>query len=86
MEGGLIASFGTDAKTPIIISEDAKYDDGVVMEAVVEKFVKYFKAVFHHNSWYFFYFVMCKFLKSTSSYSARRGGRIPKISFTSGFF
>ena len=29
-----------------MISEDAKYDDGVVQEAVVEKFVKYFKAIF----------------------------------------
>lgn len=62
LEGGLIASFGTDAKTPVMIAADAKYDDGVVMEAVVEKFVKYFKSVFHHNSWYFFYFICCEFL------------------------
>ena len=47
-------------KTPVMISEDAKYDDGVVQEQVVEKFVKYFKAVFHHNSWYFAYFISCK--------------------------
>jgi len=62
LEGGLIASFGTDAKTPIMISEDAKYDDGVVQEAVIEKFVKYFKAIFHHNSWYFASYVFCEFL------------------------
>jgi len=62
LEGGLIASFGTDAKTPVIISADARYDDGVVMEAVVEKFVKYFKSIFHHNSWYFGYFIACEFL------------------------
>ena len=62
LEGGLIASFGTDAKTPVIISADARYDDGVVMEAVVEKFVKYFKSIFHHNSWYFGYFIACKYL------------------------
>ena len=60
LEGGLIANFGTDAKTPVIISADARYDDGVVMEAVVEKFVKYFKSIFHHNSWYFTYFIGCK--------------------------
>ena len=60
LEGGLISSFGTDAKTPIIISADARYDDGDVMEAVVEKFVKYFKSIFHHNSWYFGYFIACK--------------------------
>jgi len=62
LEGGLLSSFGTEGKTPVILSEDAKYDDGVVMEAVVEKFVKYFKSIFHHNSWYFGYFVACEFL------------------------
>ena len=64
-------------KTPVMISEDAKYDDGVVQEQVVEKFVKYFKAVFHHNSWYFAYFISCKsrwsqklFLKSSFLFQA----------------
>ena len=46
---------------PVMIAEDMKYDDGVVMEAVVEKFVKYFKSILHHNSWYFGYFILCKF-------------------------
>ena len=45
----------------VMISEEQKYDDGVVMEAVVEKFVKYFKSILHHNAWYFAYFVFCKF-------------------------
>merc|ERR1719483_190754 len=45
-----------------MIGEDAEYDDGVVMEAVVEKFVKYFKSVFHHNSWYFASFIMCELM------------------------
>jgi len=62
LEGGLLESFGTDGKTPVMISENAKYDDGVVMEAVVEKFVKYYKAIFHHNSWYFACFVFCEML------------------------
>jgi len=62
LEGGLIASFGSDGKSPIMISEDAKYDDGVVQEAVIEKFVKYFKSIFHHNSWYFASYVFCEFL------------------------
>ena len=30
------------------------------MEEVVEKFVKYFKSILHHNSWYFGYFVTCE--------------------------
>jgi len=62
LEGGLLASFGTDGKTPVMVTEDANYDDGVVQEAVVEKFVKYFKAILHHNSWYFASFVFCEFL------------------------
>merc|ERR1712130_395124 len=61
-EGGLMASFGTDGKSPVMMSEDALYDDGVVMEAVIEKFVKYFKSIFHHNSWYFASYIFCEFL------------------------
>ena len=61
LEGGLMQSFGTDGKSPVMIAEDMKYDDGVVMEAVVEKFVKYFKSIIHHNSWYFGYFVLCEY-------------------------
>jgi len=37
------------------------------MEAVVEKFVKYFKSIYHHNSWYFAYFILCKYLYMQSS-------------------
>ena len=44
----------------VMISVDSRYDDGVVMEAVVEKFVKYFKSILHHNTWYFVYFVTCR--------------------------
>ena len=63
-----MASFGTDGKSPVMMSEDAMYDDGVVMEAVVEKFVKYFKSIFHHNSWYFAAFVFCKKKKPKPKY------------------
>jgi len=62
LEGGLMASFGTDGKSPVMMSEDAMYDDGVVMEAVVEKFVKYFKSIFHHNTSYFASYVFCELL------------------------
>lgn len=57
-----MASFGTDGKSPVMMSEDAMYDDGVVMEAVIEKFVKYFKSIFHHNGWYFASYIFCEFL------------------------
>ena len=36
-----------------MISEEAKNDDGLVQEAVIEKFVKYFKSIFHRKCWYF---------------------------------
>ena len=62
LEGNLLASFGSDAKSAVIISEESKYDDGVVMEAVTEKFVKYFKSILHHNQWYLAKFVFCDFL------------------------
>merc|ERR1719220_1192318 len=61
-----MASFGSDGKSPVMIAEDMKYDDGVVMEAVVEKFVKYFKSIIHHNAWYFGYFVFCETLNFVS--------------------
>merc|ERR1712088_1185082 len=41
LENGLIASFGTDGKTTVMIAEEQKYDDGVVIEAVVERYNKY---------------------------------------------
>jgi len=43
-----------------MLGSEAKCEDGVVMEAVVEKFVKYFKSIHHHNSWYFAYFIACE--------------------------
>ena len=55
-----MASFGTEGKSPVMMSADAMYDDGVVMEAVVEKFVKYFKSIFHHNTSYFASYVFCE--------------------------
>ena len=35
-----------------------------MMEDVVEKFVKYFKSILHHNNWYFAYFVGCKYCRT----------------------
>ena len=62
LEGGLIASFGTEAKSKVMVSRDADIDDEcLVLEAMTDRFVKYFKCVFHRNTWYFAYFVCCKF-------------------------
>lgn len=30
------------------------------MEVIVEKFVKYFRSIFHHNNKYFFQFLLCE--------------------------
>ena len=38
-------AFGTDGRAAIMLKEEMKFDDGIVMEAVVEKFVKYFRSV-----------------------------------------
>jgi hypothetical protein len=62
LEGGLMEQFGTDGKSAILLSEEAKYEDGVIMESVVEKFVKYYRSTFHHNQMYFTYFVCMEFL------------------------
>jgi len=63
LEGGLIESFGSEAKQKILLRRRSGYShDEVGMEEVVEKFVKYFKSILHHNSWYFGYFVACEFL------------------------
>jgi len=62
-EGGLLESFGTEAKQKILLRKRKGYDDdGTMMEDVVEKFVKYFKSILHHNNWYFAYFVGCELL------------------------
>ena len=36
----MIESFGTEGKAMILLSEDARYDEAITMEAVVEKYVK----------------------------------------------
>ncbi len=64
LEGGLLASFGKDAKSAVIVTKENQIegDDGIVMESVVNKFVKYFKSILHHNQWYFAKFLFCEFL------------------------
>ena len=56
-----MASFGTDAKNKIMVSRDSELgDNSLVLEAISDRFVKYFKCVFHRNSWYFINFCACK--------------------------
>lgn len=62
LEGGMMEQFGTDGKSAILLSEESKYEDGTIMEHVVEKFVKYYRSTFHHNNMYFAYFVGCEFM------------------------
>ncbi len=59
MEGGLIESFGMEGKSVVMVSGDKQpnYDKDVVMQVVVEKFVKYFTMVLHHCQKYFAIFV-----------------------------
>ena len=53
LEGGLMEEFGTDAKTAIILDEEYG-DEAVVMDSVVDKYVKFFRQTWHRNNWYFF--------------------------------
>ena len=56
-----MASFGTDAKSKIMVSRDTELgEESLVLEAIADRFVKYFKCVFHRNSWYFISFVTCR--------------------------
>ncbi len=50
-EGGLLESFGKDGRSAVLLREDTKLRDNntAVMETVVEKYVKYFKSILHHN-------------------------------------
>ena len=53
MEANLVASFGTDGKSPVMLSEDAKYDDGVVQVVKLESALVPVLDVHLHNvgSW-----------------------------------
>ena len=56
-----MASFGTDVKNKIMVSRDSELGEtSLVLEAISDRFVKYFKCVFHRNSWYFINFCACK--------------------------
>ncbi len=59
-EGGLIEEFGMEAKAPIMLNDE--YDDSVVMDAVIEKYVRFFRSILHRNSWYFGKYLVCEFL------------------------
>ena len=61
LEGGLIEEFGTEAKTKIILEEEYG-EDSIMMESLVEKYVKFFRAIWHRNNWYFYMFVLCEVL------------------------
>ena len=61
LEGGLIEEFGSEAKTKIILEEEYG-EDSLVMDQLVDKYVKFFRAIWHRNNWYFFMFVLCEIL------------------------
>ncbi|XP_040572045.1 innexin inx2 [Lepeophtheirus salmonis] len=65
LEGGLISSFGTDGKSMMMISEEEKVDEDttpVILEKALYKYVKCFRAIFHHNNIYFLQFFCCELL------------------------
>jgi len=62
LEDGLLESFGKDAKSAVLLKDEDKYSEGVVMGAVVEKYVRYFRSIQHHCQWYFAKFLVCETL------------------------
>ena len=60
LEGGLLEEFGTDAKSPVIMSEE--FEEALLMDAIVDKYIKYFRTIWHRNNWYFSMFVLCEIL------------------------
>jgi len=63
-EGGLIASFGRDAKKTVIMKEDSEMEDGrsSLKEDIARKYSTYFLSLLHHNNGYFIQFVLCECL------------------------
>jgi len=59
-----MASFGTDARSKVLVSKDCEIgsDDCLFLESVVDRYVKYFKCVFHRNTWYYAYFFVCELM------------------------
>ena len=44
-----------------MVSRDTNVEDEcLVLEAVVDRHVKYFKCVFHRNTWYYAHYIICK--------------------------
>ena len=61
-EGGLVATFGQDGRKAVIVEAEDGYDDGVLLETIIERYVKYFKSILHHNAWYLTWFLVCETL------------------------
>ncbi len=60
VEGGLLEEFGTEAQGSVMLKEE--FEDAPMIDAVVEKYVKFFRSVWHRNNWYFGMFVICEAL------------------------
>jgi len=60
LEGGLIEEFGLEAKSGIILKEDNRHAES--MDSLLEKYVLYYKSIFHRNQWYFGKYIFCEIL------------------------
>lgn len=62
-EGGLMASFGRDAKRLVILKGDFESGEekgGYMKEDIAKKYCAYFQSIMHHNNGYFITFLMCE--------------------------
>jgi len=64
-EGGLIESFGKDAKQIVILKGDYENQSGkgsLIKEDIARKYSTYFHSILHHNCGYFIQFFLCEVL------------------------
>ena len=47
-------------KSKVILTDE--FEEAVLMEAQVDKYLKFFRSVWHRNNWYFSMFVLCEVL------------------------
>jgi len=63
-EGGLVASFGKDAKQIVILKGDSENQckGSIIKEDIARKYSSYFHSILHHNTGYFIQFFLCEVL------------------------
>ena len=57
---GLMAEFGQEAQSRVLVRRALQEDAADTLECLVDKWIKYFRATFHRNTGYAVQFFFCK--------------------------